>query len=226
MKPPRPKGRGFFTASGETRRSHPPSLYELRRIPARLHLRAEARSFRRRRVNCKTGFIFLEILIAVALIGIVFITLLGLGFTTLQISTTIQKTTQADTLAKEGLEALRSFRDQTTWSTNGIGSADTGSANPYYLVFNNNLWMLVAGTESVGIFSRKIIFDKVSRNENGDIISISRIKDLFTRDNIAFAAACANPPCPDDPDTRKVTVVVTYDSKTYQIITYFTNWQK
>jgi len=155
------------------------------------------------------GFIFLEILIATALISIVFITLLGLAFLSLNISSLIQKTTQADSLVKEELEALRSFRDGTTWSTNGLGAVNTGSGNPYHLILGPvpTEWILVSGTETVDIFSRNIIFDKVSRDT-----STNDIENVYNVSN-------------DDPNTRKVTVNIAFNNKTYQVVNYLTNWQ-
>lgn len=156
--------------------------------------------------NKKTGFIFLEILIAIALISIVFITLLGIGVLVMNVSGSIQKQTRADFLAKEEFEALRNFRDGTQWATNGLGIVDTGSSSPYYLVNSANHWTLVSGTETQGIFTRKIIFDKVSRDASGNIEAIYNLSN-------------------DDADTRKVTVVIAWLDKTLQYVSYLTNWK-
>lgn len=152
------------------------------------------------------GFIFLEILIAIALISIVFVTLLGVGFLVMNVSSSVQKETQADSLIKEEFEALRNFRDKTQWNTNGLGTVNTGSGNPYHLV-NGTGWSLVAGAETTGIFSRQIIFDRVSREAvTGNIES-------------------AYNPSQDDPDTRKITVTVSWSGKVIQSVSYFTNWK-
>lgn len=157
------------------------------------------------------GFIFLEVLIATALIGIVFITLLGIGIFALNISFSLQKSAEIDALMKESLEATRSFRDGTTWSTNGLGTILIGSGNTYYFVLDNTpnppKWSLTSGTETIGVFTRKIFFDKVSRNP-----STKDIESTYNSVN-------------DDPNTRKVTVSITFDSKTSQVITYLTNWK-
>lgn len=154
-----------------------------------------------------SGFIFLEIIIAASLISIVFITLLGIGFSSLNVSASLQQESQADALAREEIEALRAFRDFTksSWETTGIGSYSTGVA--YYLVVsggNPASWSIVPGSETVGIFTRQVVFDRVSRDANGNIA----------------------PSGTDDPDSRKVTVNVSWNDRTYQIITYLTNWQK
>lgn len=158
------------------------------------------------------GFIFLEIIIAVALISIVFITLLGIGGIALSLATSVQKTTEADALIKEELEAIRSFREGSVWATDGLGLLSTGVINPYYVVQDTSVtppkWKFNAGTETIGAFTRKVVFDKVSRDPGAN-----NIEEVY---NSAH----------DDPDTRKVTVTVTLGTKTYQVVSYLTNWNQ
>jgi len=153
-----------------------------------------------------SGFIFLEILISIAVIGIVFITLLGIGYLVLNLSSSIQKQTQADSLIKEGFESVRNFRDGTTWATNGLGIVNYGTGNPYRLVNSSGQWTLVAGAETVGIFTRQIVFDKVSRDTGGSIEAVYNSSR-------------------NDADTIKVTLTVTWPGKTMQAVSYFTNWK-
>jgi type II secretory pathway pseudopilin PulG len=155
------------------------------------------------------GFIFLEILIAVALVSIVFIALLSIGVSSITLSRSIEKTTQIDALLKEGMEAVRSFRDGTTWATSGLAALATGSANPYYATLDNSTppkWILQSGTQTLGEFTRSIVIDKVSRQ-----VGTNNIETVYNAAN-------------DDPDTRKITVTVTYASTNYQIVSYLTNW--
>lgn len=158
------------------------------------------------------GFVFLEILMAVALISIVFIMLLGIGFSTITLATSLQQTTLADSLIKEELEAIRSFREGTTWATDGLQTVATGSVSPYYLSLDTSVtppkWQLNSGTQTVGAFTRKIIFDTVSRDP-----STQNIESIYNASH-------------DDPDTRKITVIVTAGSKTWQVVSYLTNWNQ
>lgn len=160
----------------------------------------------------ENGFIFLEILIASALISIVFITLLSVGALALNTSRSIKEATQVDSLIKEELEAMRSFRDGTTWDTDGLGTVSVSDANPYYLFLDNSSnppkWSLSSGTETVGNFTRKVVFGKVSRN-----FSTQNIEPIYN-------------PANDDHNTIKITVTVMSGSKTYQVVTYLTNWQE
>lgn len=154
-----------------------------------------------------SGFTFIEILIAIALIGIVFTTLLGVGFLVLNVSSSIKKQTQADSLIKSEFEALRNFRDGTQWAINGLGTVNTGSGNPYYLVNNSGEWELVFGTETSGIFARQIVFDEVSRDP-----STKNIETVYNPSN-------------RDIDTKKITITVTWPNRTMQTVSYFTNWK-
>lgn len=156
----------------------------------------------------KSGFVFLEILISIALISIVFIALLGIGFSVVNLSGSIQKTTQIDSLIREELEAARSFRDGTTWATNGLGSSVIVPAATYHMALSSGAWTVVAGTETVDAFTRKIVFEKVSRDP-----ATSNIESIYNTSH-------------DDPNTKKITVTVIWKSKIYQVTSYVTNWNK
>lgn len=157
-------------------------------------------------VRGNKGFVFVEVIISIALISVVFTTLLGIGFAAMGVSASLQKAAQANELAKEELEAVRSFRDATTWASDGIGSL--AAATDIYFTVTNNQWQSNAGTETTGIFTRKIVFEKVSRDPTTKLIESN-----YNSSN-------------DDPNTRKAVVTVTWEGKTTQVITYLTNWQK
>ena len=162
--------------------------------------------------HLQKGIIFLEILIAIALVSIVFVMLMGIGFSTLTLTTTLQKTAEADSLIREELEAARSFREGTIWATNGLATLNTGSANPYRAILDTSVnppkWTFVAGAETVGEYTRSIVFDRVSRNP-----STFNIETIYNANN-------------DDVNTRKITVTVTRGNKTYQVVSYLTNWNQ
>lgn len=148
----------------------------------------------------------MEVIISIALISVVFTTLLGIGFAAMGISASLQKASQANELAKEELEAVRSFRDGTTWASDGIGSL-TVATDTYFIIINSQ-WQANVGTETTGIFTRKIVFEKSSRDPATKLIESSYNSSH------------------DDPNTRKAVVTVTWEGKTTQVVTYLTNWQK
>lgn len=148
----------------------------------------------------------MEIIVSVALISIAFVVLLGIAFSVINVSSSIQKQTKANALMNEGFEAIRNFRDGTQWLVNGLGTMTTGSSSPYHLVNNSNTWNLVEGPETIGIFTRQIVLDKVSRNSN------YQIEQTYNLAN-------------DDNNTRKITITVSWQDTSLQNITYLTNWK-
>src|SRR3989344_3804938 len=155
----------------------------------------------------QAGIIFIDALIAIAIISVAFVALLETGESSIKLSSLLKKKTGALLLAKESVEGVRSFRDGTDWSVDGIGLQETGDGYPYYLALSGGAWSVAPGVEATGIFTRKIIFDRVSRHPS--------TKDIETPYN----------PLNDDPDTRKVTVSVAWESSSLQLVTYLTNWR-
>ncbi|OGZ17561.1 MAG: hypothetical protein A2V72_01460 [Candidatus Nealsonbacteria bacterium RBG_13_37_56] len=154
------------------------------------------------------GFSIIEIMIVIAIIVIGLINLLGVAAFSLKISTIIKQTSQADSLAKETIEAVRTFRDGSDWDDDGLGILNTGSSNPYYPELDAGpAWKLTSGAETIGNFTRKVVFEKVSRDGSG---------------NIEAVYSAAN----NDPDTRKITATVSWSGRKVEIITYLTNWKK
>ena len=109
----------------------------------------------------------------------------------------------------ETMEAVRNFRDNTTWDTDGLGTLTAGT--DYYpeivTVGTTTKWTMTAGTESIGDFTRKVVFDDVSR----DTISY----DIESTYNVLN----------DDPDTKKVTATLSWGNRSVEIISYLTNWR-
>lgn len=156
------------------------------------------------------GFIILEVLVAMAIVTISFGVFLDMGNSAIRTSTSLKEAVSANFLAKEAVEVMRSFRDGTQWSSDGLGVRSTGTSNPYHFTLdasqNPAVWSLASGQETVGSFTRKIIIDRVSR-------------DPITQ-NIEIVYNASR----DDPDTRKITALVLWNGKTSKIVTYLTNW--
>lgn len=151
------------------------------------------------------GISVVEILVAVAIIGLMLTVLLGTATVSLQSSILIKQTTQASSLAQGAIEAVRNFRDGTTWDSDGIGTLTTGIA--YYAEKTTSApaqWTLIQGEEAIDNFTRKIVFSDVSRDGNDDIV----------------ASGGTN-----DPNTKKAVVAVSWEDQEVEIVTYFTNWR-
>ena len=156
------------------------------------------------------GFYIIEILIVIAILIIALTTLLGVATFSLKISSTMKEAAIADALVKDTIEAVRNFRDGTSWNTDGLGTVTPGS-NYYPRLdtgFNPPKMVLAGGAEIINGFTRKVVFERVSRNP--------------TTQDIEGSYNPAN----DDPDTRKATATITWRDKKVEIITYFTNWKK
>lgn len=157
------------------------------------------------------GVSIIEILVAVVIITVAFLAILSLINFSLKFSILTKETNRATLLAQEEMEGIINFRNETTWDINGIGTLATESSYPYYLQLNELVippeWTIVQGTETIDIFTRKIVFDNVSRASNGDIESTYN-------------------PANNDLNTRKVTVTVSWKDKKVELFRYITNWKK
>jgi len=149
----------------------------------------------------------IEVVLVIAIIGTVLVTLLGLASFSLRSSNLLKESSKADSLSQEAIEAVRNFRDGTTWSTDGLGTLSLGvSYHPQEVASispNPPKWSLVAGEESVGIFTRKIVIEKVFRDANGNISGSGT----------------------EDSNTKKIAVTVSWKNRKVEIIDYLTNWK-
>lgn len=158
------------------------------------------------------GISIIEILIVVAIIIIALTGLLGIATFSLKISILTKETDQANNLAQETIEAVRNFRDGTDWNNDdpnnqydGLGVVTTGIAYHLEKSSDNPLkWMLILGEETVGSFTRKVVFNNVIRDANDNIVETGGI---------------------NDPNTKKVTVTVSWEERKIEIVTYLTNWK-
>jgi len=157
------------------------------------------------------GISIVEILIVIGLIVIGLVGFFTVVVFSLRASILVKETVSANNMAQEAMEAVRNFRDGTEWDTDGIALLSTSlgvSYHPELDAGNPPAWILVEGLESIGDFSREIIFEKVSRNPvSGDI------EEVYNSNN-------------DDPNTRKASVIISWRTKEVKVVTYFTNWNQ
>lgn len=154
--------------------------------------------------NNKKGISIIEILVVISVVIIGLVGLLGMSTFSLKVSTLMRENNQANTIAQETIEAIRNFRDGTSWGVDGLG---TLAANTDYYPKQFGLppkWQLIQGTETIGIFQRKVVFNDVMRDTNDNIVESGGVIDS---------------------GTRKATVTISWKGKEVKITTYFTNWQ-
>lgn len=152
--------------------------------------------------NSKKGVTIIEVLVAITIIVLAFGLLAGLSVFSIRALNLINESSQANNLAIEALEVVRLYRDGTDWETDGLGILITNS--PYYPIIENNSWRLIQGEENIGIFRRKIIFSEVYRDLNHNISQTGPI---------------------NDPNTRKVTAIISFRGRELKLSTYLTNWR-
>ncbi len=154
----------------------------------------------------KKGSLIIEIIITIYVLGLVLVYFLGLTDFTLRNNTLAKSQNIAANLAQEALEAVRNFRDGTTWGTNGIGKLTTD--NPVGTIYHpvkTGGWQMVVGQETISVnnisFQRKVVFYPVNR----------------LNDNIVEQDGT------NDPDTIKVIVTILWADQQIMVVDYLTN---
>lgn len=169
----------------------------------------EILSANRKKFLPQKGIGIIEIIIAVAILGLAFFAIFEGVFFYLRSFDKVEESVKASYLAQEAMEAVRSFRKEKTWSgPEGIVSIANGA--DYYPSIAAGEWILLSGQESIdGVYTRKIVFEPVSRDANDDIEIVYN-------------------PANDDPGARKITAEVSWNggTKTTALVTYITNFSE
>jgi type II secretory pathway pseudopilin PulG len=122
------------------------------------------------------GFSVIEVLVACMIMSVVTLALMSAASKGIELSGKALKQVQAGLLAEEGAEAVKSIRDN-GWTTISSFNVETD----YYLTFdtNSNIWSLSETPTSLvdGIFTRKVVFSEVYRDNNNDDISTTGTLD-------------------------------------------------
>jgi hypothetical protein len=165
----------------------------------------------------KKGVSIVEALVSLAVISVALLGVLALSSFSLATSTITQQRIQAGVLAQESIEILRNYRDGIPWNDDdpadeydGLGIVSTG--NPYHFEQSAGLppfrWRLLAGQETIGIFTRKIEFSDVLRDANDDISATGIL----------------------DPDTKLAVATVSWSERgrnhEIRLEAYVTNWNQ
>lgn len=152
------------------------------------------------------GIGLIEIIIAIAILSLAFFSIFQTSIFYLRAMGKIEKELKGGYLTQEAVEAVRSFRKEKTWSgPNGVNSLTAG-AN-YFPQYTAGEWLMISGEETIdGIYTRRAVLDRVSRDANDDIESVFN-------------------PANEDINTRKITAETSWDSgaKKVDLVTYITN---
>lgn len=144
----------------------------------------------------------IELIIVTAIITTALTGFLQAGILATRLLHSEKESLEATMLAQEGMEAVRSVRDE-SW-TNNIAPLANGTT--YYPIVINSKWTLSASNPGLinGLYTRHVTFDQVTRDSD---------------DNIAPSGTV-------DANTKKVSVIVNGGSQQVQIDAYLTNFQE
>jgi hypothetical protein len=163
------------------------------------------------------GISIVELLVGASILTMSLSALLGFLSFAVSAASFVKQQTQAIKHGQGALEALKNFRDGTSWNVDdpqnqydGLGKVQTGVSYRMGLSLDvPSRWQLLLGTETMGLFARTIVFENVQRDVNSNIVSAGGV---------------------NDPSTKKVTVTVSWQAKTKSqevvIVSYFTNWRQ
>ena len=115
----------------------------------------------------KSGFGLLEIIISVALVSVSLFSLAAVGRLAFRATSESLVNIRAAFLAEEGIEALRSIRDD-NWPNISSLIPD----QPYHLSFSGGIWKATTPPQLIdGEFTRTFIMQPVYRDAGGNIAS-------------------------------------------------------
>lgn len=164
---------------------------------------------KKKRISKRKAFTTIEIVVVIAIIITTFAAILGFFVLDARIVERSQMRLKAISFAEEVIEAVRNFRDNTTWASAGIGILIVGV--DYHPVISGIEWDIIPGNEIINGFTRTVIFNRVSRDANDDIESNYN-------------------PINDDSNTRKVAIIVSWSDRqgpsSESLTTYITNWRE
>jgi len=133
----------------------------------------------------KAVFSLVEVLIACTIMSMVTLALMSAASKGIDLSGKALKQVQASDFMEEGVEAVKSIRDN-NWMTISTLSLNTN----YYLSFNTNTNTWSLGTTPVALidgFTRAVVFSAVSRNGNSDIYSSGTIDTGIKRAKVTVS---------------------------------------
>jgi Tfp pilus assembly protein PilV len=120
----------------------------------------------------KAGFSVIEIIIAIFVIVVALGSILNVAVLSLKSSFDAKAVLQAQSYVQEALEAVRNFRDGIAWNSDdpaneydGLGVVAKGVAYRISKSSDNPArWKLLPGYETLGTFTRSIVFEQGLRD--------------------------------------------------------------
>ena len=148
----------------------------------------------------KKGMGLIEIIIVSAVLSIGLLSIISFLIFSRGVTFEAGRKTVAVSLAEEGIEAVRSIRDE-NWSA-------VSASGTYYPVISGNKWILTVTDPGPinNLYTRVVIIEGVSRDANDDISGSGSL----------------------DPDTKKLTSRISWTesgrNKQIELVTYISNF--
>lgn len=116
------------------------------------------------KIKNNKGFSIIEVVIVCAVISICLFALMSSAGKSIQVSNQSLRQAQATLLIEEGVESIKSIRDNNWTNISGLTNGQK-----YYLSFNNN-WSLSPTVSNIdGLFTREVVSSAVYRDSNDNI---------------------------------------------------------
>lgn len=128
--------------------------------------------------NTNSGFMVVELLIAIFIIVTSILAFSNVAQKSINVSRQSLDTSIASFLLEEGAEVVRLYRD-IDWDN----ISDMTPGTTYYIDFDsvNSAWYFTTTPNTIGKFTRSIVFESVNRDAVTGDISISGSSDAGTR---------------------------------------------
>jgi Tfp pilus assembly protein PilV len=138
------------------------------------------------------GFGVIEIVVVVAVAAAALVGFLQVGVAALRLLKADRSSLEATLLAREGLDATRSARDE-SWANIASLTASQSPSARYYPVVQNGKWVLAVSSPGLinGMYDRYIQVERVARNGYDDIVLSGGTDDSGTRKVTAHASSTA-----------------------------------
>lgn len=156
-------------------------------------------------MKLNSGQALMEVILATAIFGLIAVTLIAMTVGSLRGIQQGGEQSEAQSLALEGIEAVRSIRDR-AWNENTFSTSSISVAG--------GLWRFGAegSTETIGKFTRTVSFQDVCRDNGTDDIVTCGTADSYT-----------------DVQSKEVLVIITWitgvgATNTIERRAYMTNW--
>ncbi len=123
------------------------------------------------------GFMMVEVLVATSIIAISILAAMAVAQKSVSVSFEASHISEAGFLLEEGAEAVRIVRDNAWTNISGLTAGTI-----YYPTFSGGTWTLSTTSNTVGIFTRKVVIANVNRdNTTKDIVTSGGTVDSGTK---------------------------------------------